>query len=406
MNHTHRFNNYHEKKEHLLIGIMSGTSLDGIDTALVQILMGENDEIEKVNLKAFDYFPYSDELREQLLALCSVETAKLNDLVIANFGVSEWYAHAVNSLLVPSGTDPSNVEALCCHGQTIWHAPTPVPFPGPKGELQVRATLQIGSLSVLAERTGIPVIGDFRSRDMAAGGEGAPLVPYVDAVLFGSQMEGRIMQNIGGIGNATVLPAKNCKQEIFAYDTGPGNMVMDSLVYLHTKGKERFDSEGKTASTGHVNSDLLGLFLQDPFYQKNPPKSTGREVYGLAFAKNFLTEGENRNLPFEDILATATALTAKSITESYKKFILPTIEITEVIVSGGGSHNTTLVNMIKEDLPASISVKKSAEFGIPDDAKEAVAFAILGHETLMRRPSNLPIVTGASHPVILGNICY
>lgn len=406
MENAQLLRNYQSKKEHLLIGIMSGTSLDGIDTALVQIITAENGEIESVNLKAFDYIPYSDQIRKRLLDLCSVETAKLDDLVVANFGIAEWYAFAVNKLLTSSGTPPDQVDAICCHGQTIWHAPVPAPFPGPEGEIHVKSTLQIGSTSVLAERTGISVIGDFRSRDMAAGGEGAPMVPYLDATLFRSATEGRILQNIGGIGNATVLPPTNSAKPIFAFDTGPGNMVMDSLVYLHTNGSERYDAGGKLAAAGQVHQELLNLFLQDDYYRSKPPKSTGREVYGLAFAQHFLEEGEKRNLSFPDILVTATALTAKTITQSYQQFIFPTVEIAEVIISGGGTHNQTLLSMIKQELPPAISLKTTADYGVPDDAKEALAFAVLGHETLMGRPSNLPIVTGASHPVRLGTICY
>lgn len=402
----HRLHAYQDKQEHLLVGIMSGTSLDGIDTALVQIMTDDKGEISTVNLKAFEYTPYSEELRKRLLNLCSIETAQLDELVETNFGLAEWYAFAVNKLLTSSGTAPGEIDAICCHGQTVWHAPKPSAFPGPEGVVKVKSTLQIGSGPVLAERTGIPVIADFRSRDMAAGGEGAPLVPYVDRALFQSQTKGRVLQNIGGIGNATILPPKDSDQEVFAFDTGPGNMVIDTLVYLQTNGTQKYDYNGDIAATGIINVDLLNLFLQDNYYQLSPPKSTGREVYGLAFANRFLAEGKNRNLSFPDILATATALTAKSITQSYQQFIFPTIDIAEVILSGGGTHNKTLISMIKQGLPAAVSVKTTAEFGVPDDAKEALAFAILGHETLMGRPSNLPSVTGASRPVVLGNLSF
>lgn len=403
---THRLHAYQDKQEHLLIGIMSGTSLDGIDIALVQIVTDNHGEIASANLKAFEYTPYSDSLRKRLLSLCSVDTAKLDDMVTTNFALAHWYAFAVNKLLATSGTASADIDAICCHGQTIWHAPKPAAFPGPEGDVMVKSTLQIGSGPVLAELTGIPVISDFRSRDMAAGGEGAPLVPYVDAVLFSSHDAGRILQNIGGIGNATVLPPKNSRQQVFAYDTGPGNMIIDSLVYLQSNGMQRYDTDGKIAAAGQIDQDLLNQLLQDSYYRETPPKSTGREVYGLSFAKEFFSEGKNRNLSFPDILATATALTARSITQSYRQFIFPTIEIAEVILSGGGTQNKTLVNMIRQDLPAAVSLKTTAEFGVPDDAKEAVAFAILGHETLMGRPSNLPSVTGASRPVLLGNLSF
>ena len=397
---------YRNKKEHLLIGMMSGTSLDGIDTALVHISTDDAGSINDVQLKHFDYYPYTEELRQRILAISSNESAKLDEVVLAHYGMSEWYGFAVNKVLNDSGYLAEQIDAICNHGQTIWHAPAPQSFPGPVCELQVRSTLQIGSLSALAERTGIPVIGDFRARDIAAGGEGAPLVPYVDEVLFQHDEEGRILQNIGGIANATVLPPRVLRQEIIAYDTGPGNMVMDMLVQLYTGGQKYFDEQGQLAAAGKVNDDLLQLYLKDSYYKRKPPKSTGREMYTKAFIQQFLNHGLQRKLPFEDIMATATALTSKTITQSYTDFILPHYEISEVIVSGGGTRNKALMDMLRKDLPASITLSQAADHGIPDDAKEAVAFAILGHETLMGRPSNVPEVTGASRPVILGNICY
>ena len=397
---------YRDKKEHLLIGMMSGTSLDGIDTALVQISTDDSGSISDVQLKHFDYYPYTEELRQRILTISSNESAKLDEIVLAHYGLADWYGFAINKVLNDSGYRAEQIEAICNHGQTIWHAPAPQPFPGPAGELKVRSTLQIGSLSALAERTGIPVIGDFRARDIAAGGEGAPLVPYVDEVLFRHGKEGRILQNIGGIANATVLPPRGLRQEIIAYDTGPGNMVMDMLVQLYTGGQKYFDEQGQLAAAGKVNDDLLQLYLKDSYYKRKPPKSTGREMYTKAFIQQFLNHGLQRKLPFEDIMATATALTSKTITQSYTDFILPHYEISEVIVSGGGTRNKALMDMLRKDLPASITLSQAADHGIPDDAKEAVAFAILGHETLMGRPSNVPEVTGASRPVILGNICY
>ncbi|WP_134702038.1 anhydro-N-acetylmuramic acid kinase [Ammoniphilus sp. YIM 78166] len=401
-----RWQSYRERHEHWLIGMMSGTSLDGIDAALVKITSNEEKQIEEVALVEFNYLPYSDELRRRLNDLCSPETARLDQLVEAHYGVAEWYAYSVHQLLEKANFKPEQIDAICCHGQTIWHAPVDQAFPGPEGPLPVRSTLQIGEMSVLTERTGIPVIGNFRARDMAAGGEGAPMVPFADRILFGEASKGRIMQNIGGIGNCTFIPAGSPTDGIFAFDTGPGNMIMDDLVMMHTQGAERYDRGGEIASQGKVDEAMLQQSLSDPYYGRRPPKSTGREVYGTFFTEKFLEEGKKRGLNFEDILATATALTAHTITNAYKDFILPHHEVGEVIVSGGGAHNRTLMKMIREQLPESISLKTAAHYGVPDDAKEAMAFAILGHETMMGRPSNVPSVTGARRAVRLGQVCW
>ncbi|MBO8163947.1 MAG: anhydro-N-acetylmuramic acid kinase [Brevibacillus sp.] len=397
---------YKEKRDHLVIGLMSGTSLDGVDAALVSIRTEVTGEIDSVELKGFHYLPYSDELRELLMKLCSVETARLDELVIAHYGLAEWYAAAVRQLLQATGCTAAEVDAVCAHGQTVWHVAGVVPFPGPQGPTNVRASLQIGELSTLAERIGIPVVGNFRARDLAAGGEGAPLVPYADIVLFRHADKGRLLQNIGGIANVTVLPAAATVDQVYAFDTGPGNMLIDELVKRETNGRARYDEGGKIAASGRVSRELLELFMQDEYYRRRPPKSTGREVYGLAFADRFVREGRKLQLGFADLIATATALTAQTITQAYRQHIFPEVQIGEVIVSGGGAHNQTLLAMIKDDLPPGVRLTTTAEFGVPDDAKEAVAFAILGHETLMDRPSNVPSVTGAARPVILGNLCW
>ncbi|UFJ40829.1 anhydro-N-acetylmuramic acid kinase [Brevibacillus humidisoli] len=397
---------YREKQEHLLVGLMSGTSLDGVDAALVSIHTDAAGEIEKTTLQAFHYVPYGEELRKRLLALCNLDTARLDELVVAHFGLAEWYAYAVRQLLEQAGVSSDQVDAVCVHGQTVWHIAGTTPFPGPQGEMPVRASLQIGELSTLAERIGIPVIGNFRARDLAAGGEGAPLVPYADLILFRDPQKGRLLQNIGGIGNVTVIPAAAGLDQIYAFDTGPGNMLIDELVNRETGGRERFDASGRIASAGRVCEELLHQFLQDEYYQMPPPKSTGREVYGRGFADRFVSEGEKLQLAFADLIATATALTARTITDAYRQHVFPQVNIKEVIVSGGGAHNLTLLEMMRRDLPSDVTLTTTAEYGVPDDAKEAVAFAILGHETLMDRPSNVPSVTGASRPVILGNVCW
>ncbi|ASJ52567.1 anhydro-N-acetylmuramic acid kinase [Brevibacillus formosus] len=397
---------YRAKNEHVLIGLMSGTSLDGIDAALVAIRTDEQGEIEKVTLRDFFYMPYSDDLREWAMNLCSVETARVDQLTAVHYGLSEWYAFAVQQLMQKAGVTTAEVDAVCMHGQTIWHIAGRTPFPGPQGMTEVRASLQIGELSTLAERTGIPVVGNFRARDLAADGEGAPLVPYADYILFRHPQKGRLLQNIGGIANVTLLPASAAIDQVVAFDTGPGNMIMDQIVQLMTNGQMRYDEGGKLAAGGTVSSVLLEKWLQDPYYQIKPPKSTGREVYGKAFAQELFHDANQLGISQADLLATVTALTATTIANAYMQFVLPTTKVEEVIVSGGGAHNQTLLAMLQRQLPTGITVMTAQQFGMPDDAKEAVAFAILGHETLMGRPSNVPSVTGAKRAVPLGNICF
>ncbi|MGF9910888.1 anhydro-N-acetylmuramic acid kinase [Brevibacillus porteri] len=397
---------YRAKNEHVLIGLMSGTSLDGIDAALVAIRTDEQGEIEKVTLRDFFYMPYSDDLREWVMNLCSVETARVDQLTAVHYGLSEWYAYAVQQLMQKAGVTTAEVDAVCMHGQTIWHIAGRTPFPGPQGMTEVRASLQIGELSTLAERTGIPVVGNFRARDLAADGEGAPLVPYADYILFRHPQKGRLLQNIGGIANVTLLPASAAIDQVVAFDTGPGNMIMDQIVQLMTNGQMRYDEGGKLAAGGTVSSVLLEKWLQDPYYQIKPPKSTGREVYGKAFAQELFHDANQLGISQTDLLATVTALTATTIANAYMQFVLPTTKVEEVIVSGGGAHNQTLLAMLQRQLPTGITVMTAQQFGMPDDAKEAVAFAILGHETLMGRPSNVPSVTGAKRAVPLGNICF
>ncbi|WP_320127816.1 anhydro-N-acetylmuramic acid kinase [uncultured Sphaerochaeta sp.] len=391
-----------KQSDHRVIGLMSGTSLDGVDAVLVNIKTDIHAEIENIQLVEHYYLPYTDAIREKVAKLCRLDSARIDDLVYVHFGLSEWYAQAVLSLIKKAGCSAEEIDAICMHGQTVWHAPIPQDFPGPSGPIPVKGTLQLGSSAVVRERTGIPVVSDLRSADMAAGGEGAPLAPFTDFQLFGSPNEGRIIQNIGGIGNATVLPMRVGKAGVFAFDTGPGNMVMDAVVEIGTKGIHRYDPEGSIAEKGTVAEELVTLLMQDAYFQRTPPKSTGREVYGKNFTKDFLTLASSRGLSFEDSVATATAFTAESITRSYKDFVLPHFSIAKVLVCGGGALNPTLLHMIQQRLPEGIEVTTTNSYGVPDQAREAMAFAVMGHESLMGRPGNLPAVTGAKRPVVLG----
>lgn len=394
---------YASRPEHLVVGIMSGTSLDGVDAVLTRIETAADGRVASVKLLSHYYLPYSEEMRSLVAGLCSPATAKIDELTYVHFGLSEWYAVAVLRLLEKAGVGPDKVDILSLHGQTVWHAPAPRPFPGPSGDLKVKGTLQLGSPAVLRERTGIPVVADLRSRDMAAGGEGAPLAPYIDAVLFGSESEGRAVQNIGGIGNVTVLPPGCPAERIFAFDTGPGNMLIDAVVAAGTKGDRHYDAGGALAAKGRADLAAVARLMSDPYFSRRPPKSTGREVYGEAFAASFLKTTASAGLSFEDQVATATAFTAESIAAAYRDFVLLTTPIATAIMAGGGALNATLLAMIQERLPGT-KVVTADSLGVPVDAREAMAFAVLGHESMMGRPSNLPAVTGARGPVVLGSI--
>jgi len=360
-------------------GVMSGTSLDGIDVAIVEI-RGRRFQVE-----AFRSFAYPPRLRQAILNLDNVP-----DLARLHFLLGELYAEAVLKTSRESGLRP---DLIACHGQTVYHQGRPVRFLGRR----VSCTLQIAEAAVLAERTGLPVVSDFRPRDIAAGGQGAPLVPYVDYWLFRHPKRCRAALNIGGIANVTILPAGAKPHEVIAFDTGPGNMVIDALVERHTNGRLRFDRGGRLARAGRVNPQLLDRLLADSYYRLRPPKSAGREQYGAAFVERLLKEG----LAPLDLIATATAFTAAAVAIGLGRFSPQPVE--EVIVSGGGAHNQRILDYLRAFLPQA-RVAVSSEYGIDPDAKEAVAFAILGYETWRRRPANLPSATGARRAVVLGKI--
>lgn len=345
-------------------GVMSGTSLDGIDVAIVEI------SGRRVATIGFQSTPYSEEVRRAILAVSNTTTTT-GEISRLNFALGELYARAVLRACRRYGP----VELIGCHGQTIYH----------EGGA---STLQIGEAAVIAERTGVPVVSDFRTRDIAAGGEGAPLVPFVDGLLFGKSRRTRIALNIGGIANITVLPAG------IAFDTGPGNMVIDGLAREYTGGRQNFDRGGRIAARGTLNRALLELLLADPYYRMKPPKSAGREQYGAEFVLRLKQTG----LPLADLIATATVLTAASIAMAAAPFAPE-----EMIVSGGGAHNPQIMAHLAGFLPG-VAMAKSGDYGIDGDAKEAIAFAILAYQTWHRKPGNLPSATGARRPVILGKL--
>jgi anhydro-N-acetylmuramic acid kinase len=351
-------------------GIMSGTSLDGIDVAIVEI-RGRN--IETIG---FQSTVYSSSLRARLL-----NPEAVREISRLNFELGELYAKAVLRAVQTYGP----VELIGCHGQTVYHE-------GGKH------TLQIGEAAVIAERTGAPVVSNFRARDIAAGGQGAPLVPYVDYLLFRHPKRTRIALNIGGIANITVIPPGAAPEQVIAFDTGPGNMVIDALAQEFSDGKLRCDRNGKLAASGKPDVRVLNRLLSDRYYRQRPPKSAGREQYGADFVQRLKQSG----LAMRDLIATATALTARSIGLAVREY---ETGATDLIASGGGVHNPQIMGMLAAYLPG-VAISTTTDHAIDADAKEAIAFAVLAHQTWHHRPSNLPSATGARHPVILGAITH
>jgi len=345
---------------------MSGTSLDGIDVAVV--------ELPKLKTIGFQTTAYPQKVRQAILAAGGAgEISKLH------FQLGEWYARAVARAVEKFGP----VELIGCHGQTVYHDGG-------------RHTLQLGEPAVLAERTGVPVVSNFRARDIAAGGEGAPLVPFVDYLVFRHTRRTRVALNIGGIGNITVIPPACAPEEVIAFDTGPGNMVMDALAREISGGRLGYDRDGRIAASGRIERALLEDLLRDPYYRRRPPKSAGREQYGAEFVARMKASG----LPLRDLLATATALTAATIAMSVRAWAG---EGAELIASGGGVHNPALMEQLAALLPG-IDISTSTDHGIDADAKEAIAFAVLAYQTWRGKPGNLPSATGARRRVVLGSI--
>ncbi len=351
-------------------GIMSGTSLDGIDVAVVEI---RGSRVSTLGVRSH---PYPDDVRRALLGVSNTTTTT-GEIARLHFLLGELYARAIARAVKQFGP----VDLIGCHGQTIFH----------EGR---RSTLQIGEAAVIAERTDLPVVSNFRARDIAAGGEGAPLVPYVDYLLYRHPRRNRISLNLGGIGNITVIPADAAPEQVVAFDTGPGNMVIDQLVEEYTGGKQKFDRGGALARQGHVHRQLLDDLLADPYYRRKPPKSAGREQYGAEFVARMKECGA----PLLDLIATAAVLTAATVAIAARRY-----PAGDLIVSGGGAHNPCILAHLAALLPG-FAIGTSADYGVDVDGKEAIAFAVLAHETWRRKPSNLPSATGARRAVILGNI--
>lgn len=388
---------------------MSGTSADGVDVALVDIREPRRKarsnarrggrEVPNARFKLIGHaaYPYPKKVRAAVLAAMNASSARVGDLARLNFLLGEIYADAI---LAAQRRFKVKAQLVGCHGQTIFHQGDRRNFLG----RSIAVTWQTGEGAIVAARVGAPVVSDFRPADMAAGGKGAPLVPFFDYFFFRDARLGRVVQNIGGIANLTAIPAGASKRDVVAFDTGPGNMVIDAVTeqLFHAP----YDRDGRIAASGTILDKVLAAVLREPFFRKAPPKTAGREEFGREFAQAFLRRCARA--PKADMVATATALTARSIADALRRFVLkgkPSYH--ELIVGGGGAQNPTLLAMLANELtPLRIALRLSDEFGVPSAAKEAMAFALMAYETWNHRASNVPSATGARRPAVLGKISY
>jgi anhydro-N-acetylmuramic acid kinase len=381
-----------------VLGMMSGTSADGIEAALVRI-SGAPPRIV-ARLEAHHHVSFPGYVRESILRLANgapTTTAEISEL---NFLVGEEFARAAIQSCKRWRIPLRKISLIGSHGQTIFHLGAAARF---QGKVRAPSTLQIGSISVIAERTGIPTVGNFRPADMAAGGQGAPLVPFVDYLLYRDDQRGRVALNIGGIANVTVIPAGARPSDVFAFDTGPGNMVVDALMERVTRGKAAYDRNARFALTGRTIPELLVRLMREPYLRRKPPKSAGREQFGEAYAHSLITWGHQHHAAPADLVRTATVFTGLTIGDAFRRFILPRARVHELIVAGGGARNPLIMAQVAASVPG-IEVVPSSRFGVPVDAKEAFCFALLAYETYHGRANNLPSATGAKHATVLGEI--
>lgn len=392
----HRLLSLYFKKEKLVLGLLSGTSADGIDAAIVRI--HGSGLHSRLDLLAFETYPYPNELRERVLAASLPGHGTVDEICRLHVAVAECFAHAALRLLARANVPANAIDLIGSHGQTIHHLPYAAPIAG----VPSRGTLQIGEPSVIAKRTGIITVADFRAADMALGGQGAPLVPLMDYLLFRSLTHTRGLLNLGGIANLTLLKKNGALAEVLAFDTGPANMVIDGL--MQNLFNQTYDKDGEVAARGKVSHELLQHLLTHSYFARPLPKSTGREEFGAEFIAELIERAQALRLQHEDMLATATALTAESIWRGAKLLEQSHGAIEELIVSGGGGHNRTLMRMLQEKF-SSAKISTTAAHGVPSDAKEAMLFALLANETISGNAGNVPAVTGATDATILGKIC-
>lgn len=383
----------------LIVGLISGTSADGIDTVLCDVAPLVDDTAtteQRLTAKIVHGFtyPYDPALRQRILDTFSPDTGHVDQVARLNVEIAEAFAAATLALVAEAKLTPADVDLIGSHGQTVWH--------DVRADGTSYATLQLGEGAILAERTGITAVTNFRPRDIAVGGQGAPLTAYADWLLLRHPTKWRAVQNIGGIGNVTFLPPlADAKSQPLAFDTGPGNALLDSTMTLLTGGAYTYDADGRMARSGNVQEDWLDTLLQHPYYERRPPKTTGRELFSKTMAQQLIIEGQQRGYSTSDIMATLTALTAASIADSYQRF--QPAPIGEVILGGGGAHNRAMIDLL-QGLVAPATVMTHEDVGLSTDFKEGLVFAILAHETIHNRPGNLPSLTGAGRRVVLGQI--
>jgi anhydro-N-acetylmuramic acid kinase len=388
----------------IVAGVMSGTSADGINVALVRLSDKKPAKSAGLSLRLIGHsdYPYPRKVREAVLAAMNATRASVADLSRLNCLLGELNADAV---MAAQKQFHVKIDLVGCHGQTLYHQGEAAPFLGRK----IASTWQTGESAIIAARVGAPVVSDFRPADMAAGGKGAPLVSFLDYLLFADPRIGRVVQNIGGIANLTAIPMRAAADDLIAFDTGPGNMVIDAVT--HKLFGRPYDRDGKIAAAGVTQQRILSDVLRHSFFRRPPPKTAGREEFGREFVREFLRRCGG--LRKQDIVATATALTARSVADAVQRFVIgpsagePRHAYRDMVLSGGGTKNPTLVAMLAHELkPTALRVRVSDEFGLPSQAKEAVAFAVLAYQTWHRRPSNVPSATGARQRALLGKISY
>jgi len=399
VNRLERLIEVSKKKQRVVIGLMSGTSVDAIDAVIVRIAgHAPGARIEKIR---FGSYPFPEEIRTRINTLFDKEKTRIEEICHLDFVLGELFAAAANRVIAEAGMKNDDVDLIATAGQTVWHRPRPTTEESTASvawigtPIATRSTLAIGQSVVIAERTGILTIGDLRVRDIAAGGHGAPLVAYFDWAQLRDAKKARAMQNIGGIANVTFVPPAAALDDVVAFDTGPGNMIIDALVYILSDGTETFDRDGARAARGKVNSEVLAWCMSDPYFQLKPPKTTGRERFGRQFARRIVDRFAGT--PFDDLIATATAFTAESIASACHTFINGNVD--EMIVAGGGAKNPTMLRMLRERLPeCEVRVYEHLQ------EKEAMAMALIANDSLAGMSTNVPAATGGE-ATILGKIC-
>jgi anhydro-N-acetylmuramic acid kinase len=387
----------------LVLGLMSGTSADGIDVALAQIQEQKKHHLTR-RLRAYTTVRMHRRVRAELLRIAEGAPCTAADISQLNFRLGEEFARSAIAAAKTFRVKLEQIELIGSHGQTIFHQGHPIPWLGAK----TSSTLQIGEPAVIAARTGIPTIGDFRVADMAARGQGAPLVPLVDWLLLRDRKISRVALNLGGIANITVLPggpSADRADTVLAFDTGPANILIDALISHFTRGRQTYDRDARFARKGQCIAPLLDCLLADPYLKLKPPKSTGREYYGQTFVQKLLAKARRYRARPEDLVRTVSVFTALSIVDALNRFVLPRFDVAQLIVSGGGTRNPLIMAQLTAAL-SPIQVLRSSHLGVTEDGKEAYAFALLAYETWRGRPGNLPSATGAKKPAILGKLCW